>query len=255
MVNLGGIMYESGRKQLEKELRLLLGDQMIDVELDKEHYDMAISLSIDRVRQRSDGALEEEDIFISVQPNVQEYKLPDEVQEVRRMYRRGVGSHTTGGINFDPVDGAFFNAYLMQPQKSGGLLSWDMYNQFLETTERVFASQYNFVWYNSSKTLRIIRKPKATEDVMVTVWTTKGEDSLLNDPYVKPWIRSYSLAQCKGMLGQARSKFTSGFAGPSGNVTMNGSELIQQAQVEIERLDMELDNIYLGNSGYGLIIG
>lgn len=248
-------MYQSGRQQLTSEIKLLLGDQMVDVELDNEHYDMAISMAIERVRQRSDGALEEEDIFITIQPNVQEYKLPEEVQEVRRLYRRGVGAHTSGGINFDPVDGAFFNAYLMQPQKSGGLLSWDMYNQFLETTERVFASQFNFVWSNSNKTLRIIRKPKATEDVMVTVWTAKSEESLFRDPYVKPWLRDYGLAQCKGMLGQARSKFTSGIAGPTGNVSLNGNELIQQAKEEIEKLEVQLYEIYLSNSGYGLVIG
>lgn len=243
------------RNQLITELRLLLGDQMIDVELDPEHYDLAISMAIERIRQRSDGAMEEEDMFITLQPDVQEYKLPDEVQEVRRLYRRGVGSQTAGGINYDPVDGAFFNSYLLSPGKSGGLLTWDLYNQFLETTERQFASQLNFVWYNSSKTLRIIRKPRSTEEVMVRVWTEKSEESLFKDPYIKPWIRSFSQAQCKGMLGQARSKYQGGIPSPTGNVSLNGDALIQQAQAEIEALDKELNDIYLGGDGYGFIIG
>jgi len=228
---------------------------MVDVELDPEHYNLAITMSLDRIRQRSDGALEEEDLFITVQPNVAEYTLPEEVQEVRRLYRRGVGGNTSGGINYDPVDGAFFNAFLLQPQRSGGLATWDFYNQYLETAERMFASQYNFVWYNSSKTLRLIRKPKGTEDVMVRVWTRKGEDTLFVDPYTGPWIRSYSIAQCKGMLGQARSKYANGIPGPQGNVTLNGDALIQQATYEIERLDKELDDIYTGGDGYSFIIG
>jgi len=245
----------SGRQKLTNELRLLLGDQMVDVELDPEHYDLAISVSLDRIRQRSDGSMEEEDLFITVQPDVQEYTLPAEVQEVRRLYRRGVGAYTNGGANFDPVDASFYNIYLLQPNRSGGLATWDFYNQYLETTERMFASQYNFVWYNSSKTLRLIRKPTAIEDVLVRVWTQKSEDTIFVDPYTAPWIRSYSLAQCKGMLGQARDKYQSGLPGPTGNVTLNGSQLIQQAQQEIEVLDKELDNIFTGGDGYSFVIG
>lgn len=245
----------SRRDEFISQIRLSLGGGLVEVELDLEHYNAALSIAIDRIRQRSDGALEEQDLFITVLPEVEEYTLPSEVQEVRRLYRRGVGAYTNGGINFDPMDGAFYNIYLLQPGRSGGLATWDFYNQFLETTERVFATQFNFVWYNSTKTLRLIRKPTAQEDVIVRCWTTKGEEALFTDPYTGPWIRSYALAQCKGMLGQARSKFTGGFPGPTGNVTLNGDALLQQAQAEIEILDKELDNIITGDAGYSFIIG
>jgi hypothetical protein len=246
---------ETQRTIMAKQIALLLGDQMIDIELDPEHYDTAISIALERLRQRSDGALEEDDIFIHVQPNVSEYTLPKEVQEVRRLYRRGVGAHTAGGINFDPVDAAFFNMHLLQPGKSGGLATWDFYNQFLETTERVFASQYNYVWHKSTNTLRLINKPTAEEDVMVRVWTSKAEDAILLDPYTAPWIRSYALALCKHMLGQALGRFAAGVPSANGNVQFNGSELMQQSVQEIEKLDKELKDIVCGGDGYGFIIG
>lgn len=246
---------KSQRSIFIKQIQLMLGDQMTDVELDPEHYDVAISLSIDRLRQRSDGSMEEEDIFLTIQADVSEYTLPAEVQEVRRLYRRGVGAYTSGGINFDPVDAAFYNVYLLQPHRSGGLATWDFYNQFLETTERVFASQYNFVWSNATKTLRLIKKPSTVEDVMVRCWTSKCENSILIDPYTGPWVRSYALALCKYMLGQARSKFPSGLPGPNGTITFNGEVLMQQADAEIEKLDKELDNIVTGGDGYSFIIG
>lgn len=246
---------ETQRSIMIKQIALMLGDQMTDVELDPEHYETAISIAIERLRQRSDGALEEEDIFITIQPNVSEYTLPKEVQEVRRLYRRGVGAHTSGGINFDPVDAAFFNMHLLQPGKSGGLATWDFYNQFLETTERVFASQYNFVWQKANSTLRLIRKPTAQEDVMVRVWTSKAEDAILLDPYTAPWVRSYAMALCKHMLGQARGKFTSGLPGPNGTIQFNGDALMAEAKEEIEKLDKELIDIVTGGDGYSFIIG
>ena len=243
------------RDQFIKDIQLMLGSQMVDVELDQEHYNLAISMSIEKLRQRSDGALEEEDIFIELIPDQQEYKLPDEVQEVRRLYRRGVGAYTNGGVNFDPVDAAFYNIYLLQPNRTGGIATWDFYNEYLETVERVFASQFNFVWYNSTKTLRLIRKPTAQESVNVRCWTVKSEDSLLNDPYTGPWVRSHGLALAKHMLGQARNKFPGGYPGPNGAVTMNGDALIQEATAEIEKLDQEITEIITGSDGYGFVIG
>lgn len=245
----------SSRSNLVKQLRLLLGDQMVDVELDPGHYDLAISVAIDRIRQRSDGALQEDDLFITLQPHVQEYKLPDEVQEVRRLYRRGAGAMTSGGINFDPIDGAIASNFLLSQSRAGGLATWDIYNQFVETAERVFASQYNFVWNNTTKMLKIIAKPRAEEDVLVRVWNTKSEEHLFVDPYTGPWIRSFALAQCKGMLGQARGKFASGLTGPAGTVQFNGDQLLQQSMQEIEQLEKELDNIITGPDGYGFLIG
>ena len=52
-----------------------------------------------------------------------------------------------------------------------------------------------------------------------------------------------------------RSKYTGGLPGPGGNVSLNGDNLIQQAQAEIETLNKELDDIYTGGDGYSFIIG
>lgn len=240
---------------LARQIKLLLGNQMVDVELDNEHIELAIFLGIQKLRQRSDGANIEKDIFLHVSPDVTEYTLPEEVQEVRRLYRRGVGAYTSGGVNFNPVDSAFHNLYLLQPNRSGGIATWDMYNQFLETTERVFASQYNFVWDLSSHTLRLIRRPTADEEVMVRVYARKSDDDIIRDPYTGEWLIAYSTAQAKYMLGEARDKFPGGFPGPNGSVTMNGSALKQEARADMDRLEKELIDLVTSGEGYSFIIG
>ena len=154
-----------------------------------------------------------------------------------------------------PVDAAFYNIYLLQPNQTGGLATWDFYNEYLKTVERVFASQYNFVWDVDTHTLRLIRRPTADEDVLVRVFSQRSEDTIIVDPYMRPWLRSYAIAMCKIYLGEARSKFTSGFPGPTGNVTYNGDQLKQEAKVEIDKLERELLNIVTGPDGYGFTIG
>ena len=108
------------REDLIKTLKSRLGDGMVDVELDREHYDTAINLALGKYRQLSSGAVEESVIFIQTQAGITEYTLPDEVIEVRRLYRRGIGTNSGGGTNFDPFDVAFNNMYMLQAGQIGG---------------------------------------------------------------------------------------------------------------------------------------
>lgn len=241
--------------RLINEIQLLLGSQLVDVELDIDHYNLAVTLGLQKLRQQSDGSMLEKDIFLHITRDITEYTLPEEVQEVRRLYRRGVGAYTNGGINFDPVDAAFYNIYLLQPNRSGGLATWDMYNEYLKTTERVFASQYNFTWDVNSHKLTIIRRPTADEEVDVRVYARKSEDDLITDPYTGPWLRSYATAKAKYMLGEARDKFPGGFPGPNGNTTLNGATIKQESQVEVDKLEKELLNLVTSGEGYWCVIG
>ena len=240
---------------LKKQIELSLGSQMVDVELDIEHYELAITMGLQKLRQQSDGALLEKDIFLHITTDECEYTLPEEVQEVRRLYRRGVGAYTNGGVNFDPVSAAVSNIYMLQPNRSGGLGTWDLYNGFLETAERVFASQLNFTWDVNSHKLTIIRRPTADEEVSVRVYVRKSEDDMILDPYSGPWLRSYATALAKYFLGEARDKFPSGFPGPNGSVTFNGATLKTEAQAEIEKLEKQLTNMVASSDGYAFIIG
>ena len=76
----------------------------------------------------------------------------------------------------------------------------------------------------------------------------------MNDMYAGQWIKDYTLATAKYILGQAREKFSS-IAGPQGGTSLNGSALKSEATAEIEKLDEELSKQVTGGVGYGFIIG
>ena len=63
----------------------------------------------------------------------------------------------------------------------------------------------------------------------------------INDPG-KQWIRKYTLALAKEMLGYVRGKY-SALPIPNAEVTLNGSDLISAAQTEKEGLITELKEI------------
>ena len=243
------------RTILMNEIKLLLGNQMVDVEVDIEHLNLAITIGIQKLRQQSDGANMEKDNFIRLVKDTNEYTLPDEVYEVRRLYRAGIGNFTNGGAQFNPVDAAFAQIYLLQPNRTGGLATWDMYNEYLKTAEQLFASQLNFTWDVNNHKLTIIRKVTADEDINVRCYVRKPDDTLITDPYTGPWLRSYATAYTKYMLGEARDKFPSGIPGPNGTVALNGATLKTEAKAEMDKLELQLLSQVTADTGYGFIIG
>lgn len=78
----------SALNKLQKEIELRLGGGMIDVELDPEHYELAISKSLQKYRQRAENAVEESFIILEMMKDQSEYTLPTEVMEVRDIYRK-----------------------------------------------------------------------------------------------------------------------------------------------------------------------
>lgn len=243
------------REQLISEMQLRLADGIVDVELDRAHYDTAIDKALSVYRQLSSGSVEESIIFIQTQPGVTEYTLPEEVMEVRRLYRRGVGTNSGTGSNFDPFDVAFNNMYLLNAGQIGGLTTFDAFSQYKETVGRIFGSEYDFQWNRNTKTLKILRNVSIDEEVAVGVYNFVPEHILLLDVYASPWISDYSLSYAKFILGEARSKYQSGLPGAGGAIQLNGDQLKSEAQTEFESLKQSLHNMEEGNSPLGFIIG
>jgi hypothetical protein len=248
------IGYKS-REELITEIQLRLGDGMVDVELDREHYDVSIDKAIAIYRQLSAGSVEESIIFFETQKDVTEYTLPDEVMEVRRLYRRGIGTNSGGGTNFDPFDVAFNNMYMLQAGQIGGLAVFDAFAQYKETIGRIFGSEYNFIWNRNTKQLKILRNIRHEEDIAVGVYNFIPESILLKDVYASNWLGSYALAQSKYMLGEARSKYASGLPGAGGAIQLNGETLKSEAQAELQGLKESIHNMEEGNIPLNFVIG
>ena len=245
----------NNREELIREIQLRLADGIVDVELDREHFDVAIDKALATYRQLSAGSVEESMLYIKTQDGVTEYTLPDEVMEVRRLYRRGIGTNSGGGTNFDPFDVAFNNMYMLQAGQIGGLAVFDAFAQYKETIGRVFGSEYNFMWNRNTRQLKILRNVRHEEEVMVGIYNFIPEASLLKDVYASNWLAYYALAQSKFILGEARSKYSSGLPGAGGSIQLNGDALKAEAVTDMENLKQQIHNMEEGNSPLGFVIG
>jgi len=236
--------------------KAMLGDGMIDIELDPIHYETALSRALAVFRQRSDNAVEESFVFLTLEVDKNEYILPKEIQQVRQIFRRSVGSRSgngQGGTVFEPFNMAYTNTYLLASTNMGGLLTYELFAQYQELVGKMFGSYINFTWHSQSHKLIIQQRPRSEESVMLMVYNVRPDFSLIEDTYAGQWIKDYSLANCKMMLGQAREKFAQ-IAGPQGGSALNGAAMKTEAQAEIDKL-MEDLKTGITTQGWGWVIG
>lgn len=243
-------MAENTLPQLKQDLieyvKLQLGDQIVDLELDPAHYEAAYQKTIGTYRQRAENAYEEAYIFMELIRDVNIYTLPQEVASVRQVFRRTFGDSTGPfASNFDPFAQASINVYLMNFNVAGGLATYDFYSQYVELAGRMFGAYMNYTWNQVTKKLQLIRDPKGTgENVLLWVYQVKPEIQLLSDYQIQQWIKDYMLANCKMIIGEAREKFAT-IAGPQGGGTLNGTAMKSEAKEAmadlIEQLKMYVD--------------
>ena len=235
-----------------------LGGGMVDVELDPVHYETALKDALDRFRQRSDNSVEESYMFLPLVKDQNDYILPNEVIEVRQIYRRSIGSRSGGGDGgtlFEPFNLAYTNTYLLRAGATGGLATYFAFASYQELIGKLFGSFIQFHFDVATKKLTITQRPRAdNETVLMHTDNFRPDITLFKDVYAKPWIRDYALAVSKTMLGEARGKFNT-IAGPQGGTTLNGAELKQQGLADMERLDTEIGNYAEGGTPHSFVIG
>jgi hypothetical protein len=248
---------DEARQSVFDYCKAMLGDGMIDIELDPIHYDTALNRALAVFRQRSDNAVEESYAFLTLTENENEYILPKEIQQVRQIFRRSVGSRTcngTGGTVFEPFNLAYTNTYLLSSTNMGGLLTYELFAQYQELVGKMFGSFINFTWHPQSHKLIIHQRPRGEESVMLMVYNTKPDFAIIDDVYSGQWIKDYTLANCKMMLGQAREKFAQ-IAGPQGGSALNGAAMKTEGQAEMDKLIDDLIKLVPGGMGYSWITG
>tara|TARA_B100001027_G_scaffold100579_1_gene69062 strand:- start:9016 stop:9774 length:759 start_codon:yes stop_codon:yes gene_type:complete len=235
----------------------MLGGGMIDVELDPQHYEISLRTAFDKFRQRSDNSVEESYIFLDTVIDQNDYTLANEIVEVRKIFRRSIGSRTGGGDGgtlFEPFNLAYTNTYLLASSNMGGLATYNMFASYQELVGRMFGSFIEFKWNTTTKKLTMLQRPRAEETLLLYCYNYRPDSELMNDYLAKQWIKDYTLAKCKYMLGEARSKFAT-IAGPQGGSTLNGDALKQEAQAELDKLEEDLKLQVAGGMGYGFTIG
>lgn len=219
------------KEELFQNLKLRLGDGMVDVELDPEHYEAAYQYAIKVYRQRAQNSTVESYTLMELEAHKDTYTLPKEFINVRQVFRRTIGLETgPASSSFDPFSSAILNTYLLNYNYSGGMATYDLYAGYIELAARMFGGYVIYTFNPVTKQIRLVRDTKGSgEKILIWADMQRPEAELLQDPGAGVWIGDWTLSVLKATLGEAREKFGS-IAGPGGGTTLNGAALKNESK-------------------------
>ena len=244
------------KEQLFKNLRLRMGEGIVDLEIDPDHCEAAYTYAVKVYRQRAQNATTESYTLMTMEKNKNVYVLPQEFINVRQIFRRTVGLETgPSASSFDPFSSAILNTYLLNYNYSGGLATYDFYAQYIELAARMFGGYVIYTFNPVTKEIRLVRDPKGSgEQILIWADIQRPEAELLLDPYAGVWIGDYTLATLKMIIGEAREKFGT-IAGPGGGTSLNGAQMKNDGKEMQTQLIDELKRYVDGSQPLTWVIG
>ena len=125
------------------------------------------------------------------------------------------------------------------------LLSYHIMSEYTKTMEMLFAGRVTYTWNEQSRELWLHHRfPFSERLVLVDAAVERTEQQLLSDRNAGPWIRKYAIAEAMMILANTRGKFAS-LPGAGGSVSLNASDLRQQAVTDKESCMAEITDFVL----------
>lgn len=238
----------------KEDLLTGLGGNLVDVELEDEDYRYAFKRAIAKFVQHGNNSYRRAFLPIEVDKDTVVYNLPPATSESGLVDTVVKIVKPSGGWNIDdPFSIVAYNDMFAGVGTSRGygrgcgtnFLQYELTMQQIENAKRYMTYDAQFIHDKFKNTLTLLKKPERQ-----TVWLVECFLNLTEDEYMNiDWVFRWTLAELKHTLGIAYRKFQS-LPSPTGETSLSGSEYIQEAKEDKERLMEEIQNGVDGESSY-----
>ena len=209
------------------QINTMLGGSSIEIHLEADDFDVAFDEALHQYRANSQNSVKFGWVFLSLEPGKQIYQLPEWVRGVREVYRQRAGLSTN---MLEPFSYAFIQNMMGQTASANGdLVMYEVVAQYQELVARMFGGFIPYTYDRMRKQIYINSYPRTVESIGLEVSATRSIDDLLNHSTSFRWLRSYTEAVLRGILGEKYSRFGS-LPGAQGATTLNGTQLIADAK-------------------------
>jgi len=262
-LNVGTDLTVDERLNLIDVLKKQLGYPLVCTNLTDDHFNIAVDNAIQEIRHRADNAYHQVQFPLVLNPGQQIYYLNDpqtgsdkivDVIKVNRLNLMGMSTVGESGIYAQ----TFLNQ-LFYPGAQVDLTTIFMIQQYAELFSMIFVGEIAFNWRETTRQLTLFRKSFSRENVLIEVAMEKTEQELLQDRWLVQWIQQWAESEAMLMQGRIRDKYQS-LPGPGGGLSLNGSNLIAEAQGLQEDCLRQIMDMEVGNGGaefgnYSFVIG
>lgn len=250
------------KTEFYEEILSSLGGSLIDVELTEKDLDVCLRKAVRKFKQY--GGNHYRTVFLKVEMKDAKdgvLNLPPQTDTVIRVVPfDGDGMLFSTGSGDDIYNQAIFEGIFGKGGMGGGIgscygcggmgdlllyeLNKGLQNEF---SKRFGSHGIDFVYDEFRKTIRIL---KGRNPFYVLECTYNLED----DEYRGiEWVIRWALSEAKMMLGMAYRKFGT-VSAPTGEVSLAGSEYIQEAREEQSQLIEDANDFMSGANDYGVIM-
>lgn len=201
-------------------IKLMLGNPVVNVEVDDSQYDQIIEDSVQLFQRYSYGDGTYRDVLtINLSANVSAYQLDSSIDSILDI--------TTPNFNsisdlFTPQHNLLYNSWINgsypggggtgQTQGMGGAFNVSNYNVgmiYLKEIESMFVRKYTCEFSPNTYMLRVWPTPLADDIAMLTVWKKENVIPLYNHPLVK----KLALGKCRVLWGLNLGKYAMNLPG------------------------------------------
>jgi len=238
------------RLQLMTEIRYALGYPTVDVELAPEQLMQCIDLALQTLREHSSICYTRGFFFLNIHSETQKYLLTNKVSGMHKIVDiNGVHRLTSAFLSSAHGAGVYGQIVLQHLYNMGtfDLLSYHIMTEYTKNLEILFAGRITYTWNEQTRELWLHhRYPFAERMVLIDASVERTEQQIISDRICRPWIRKWATAEAQMMLANTRGKFST-LPGAGGGVTLNASDLRQQATTDKEQCMAEIFDFVVDN--------
>ena len=236
-------------EELYRWVNTSLGGTGVEVDLVEEDFAASFDEALLQYRSHSSGSTKFGWVALKLQQGVQKYVLHEDIEDVIDFKRSRTGPII--GDVFEPFSAAFFNAAMSTIGTTGStgssdLVTFEAMSEYQELLGRMFGEFTPFTWNEETHELYVHRLPRTEESAGLEVVYYKSVKELLNNNKAYRWLRSYTEAHARQILGEKYSLIAT-LPGAGGGTQLKGDALKQSAEKRKEQLIQEILDFEEGN--------
>ena len=233
------VPYVASHTDLKTYIKERLGFPVINIEITDEQMNHAINMTIEKFVEIAEGGVNFRFMILAVTAGTQSYTLANDVYSIYNVW-------DTEDNNFDAVFperivADIFGANTTTIVKSD-LLTLDMVRGYLKDIDFLLRVQVLFDFNPVTKTFYLIETPSVNINLGVAFYEKIDYSDLDSPVYDHQWVKNYATALSKKQWASNLTKYAGSLL-PEG-LTMDAATILQEANTEIEKLDLELEEMW-----------